>query len=292
MDPFESKPFKWCDALARTPLDAGLHLRFAQHAAQTGRPFLAYAQLRTAEWLGADPGFIAEYLEPWRGALPELTRMNHNQYFRFRTLADAIAVRSEVGSGSVLDVGGGQGELAAFLPDRAYCLAEPTVNGISGIDLPFGEGAFDWVVACHVLEHIPPPDRDVFLDQLLSKSRRGVVLLNPFETDNNHADELHDLVIEVTGAQWAVEHRACGLPRVSDLTDYADRRGVSIHVTPNGNAAASLASVFVDHFSQAAGQMADAEKVNHFLNTRYTPFLDSDKFPNAYVVVLSPVTGC
>jgi 2-polyprenyl-3-methyl-5-hydroxy-6-metoxy-1,4-benzoquinol methylase len=55
----------------------------------------------------------------------------------------------------VLDVGGGHGQLASFLPEASYCLAEPSVNGISGADLPFADRSFDYVVSCHVLEQIP-----------------------------------------------------------------------------------------------------------------------------------------
>ena len=60
--------------------------------------------------------------------------------------------------------------LASFIPDASYCLVDPSTNGISGVNLPFSNGTFDYVVSCHVLEHIPSGDRNTFLDQLLLKS--------------------------------------------------------------------------------------------------------------------------
>ena len=62
--------------------------------------------------------------------------MNHNRYFRFETLSRKVQELAGGETVSVLDVGGGDGELAQFLPQVGYFLAEPGVNGISGESLP------------------------------------------------------------------------------------------------------------------------------------------------------------
>jgi hypothetical protein len=85
---------------------------------------------------------------------------------------------------SLLDVGGGEGVLSLFLPQVQYVLVEPTINGISGTELPFEDKSFDIVVSCHVLEHVPPTERFQFLGQLCTKARRHVLLLNPFSEPN------------------------------------------------------------------------------------------------------------
>lgn len=274
-------------AVSAEPLDAALHLRYAQAAFANNHHFLAFAELKTAAHLGADAESIDPYRRTFRDALPELTAISHNQYFRFRALADAVSAKGDPAGLSILDVGGGQGQLAAFLPDTDYCLAEPGVNGISGIDLPFAEHTFDYVVSCHVLEHIPVPDRDRFLDQLLSASRRGVILLNPFHIEGTHVTERIQLVIDITGADWAREHLECSLPRVEDIQRYADERGLDISIAPNGTLTTSMAFVFVDHFASKSGLRDEWRQINRFFNEHFGPILDSPDYPNSYLIHLS-----
>lgn len=154
----------FAEKLAKDPLNAGFHLQYAISAAKFGRVYLALAELKTAEYLGADAAQIKKYSPIFKAALPDAVAMNHNQYFRFMSLAVAVRARKHNTALSVLDVGGGGGQLAAFLPDASYCLAEPAVNGISGTDLPFPYNAFDYVVSCHVLEHVSVDQRHQFLD--------------------------------------------------------------------------------------------------------------------------------
>lgn len=274
------------EKIAEDPLNANLHLRYAVHASKRGRPYLAYAELKTAEYLGAGREQVAKHAAAFRNALPDLKYMNHNQYFRFISLSSEILTRRGKAELSVLDVGGGQGELASFIPDVSYCLAEPTVNGISGTNLPFPDHSFDYVVSCHVLEHIPCDERETFLDQLLSKSRRGVILLNPFHVDGIHVEERLRLFIEITGAQWAQEHLDFILPRVDDIKDYAVSRGLQFFAKPYGTMTTTTAFVFIDYFAAKSGFYDDWQKVNAFFNQKYTEILNSAEYPTAYLIYL------
>jgi hypothetical protein len=183
------------DTIARDPLNATLHLKYAIEASKKGMAYLAYAELRTAEYLDADLKEVQKLMHAFRAALPNPEYMNHNQWFRLFSLSSEISRRANKSKLSILDVGAGQGELASFIPEGAYCLAEPGINGISGTDLPFPDRSFDYVVSCHVLEHIPAANRKIFLDQLLSKSKQGVILLNPFYVEGIHADDRLKLII-------------------------------------------------------------------------------------------------
>lgn len=220
--------------------------------------------------------------------MPNLNYMNHNQYYRFTSLADELRERSGKTSISILDVGGGQGQLASFLPDSfTYCLAEPSVNGISGTSLPFPDRGFDYVVSCHVLEHIPVDERREFLDQLLFKSRHGVLLLNPFHVEGSHVFERLKLIFEVTGAEWAKEHLDCTLPKIEEIYDYATERGLNFSRKPNGTLTTSMAFVFMDYFfGIGKGHSEEWRKINVFFNQKYADILDSDKYPTAYLIYL------
>lgn len=274
------------EALARDPLNASLHLQLAIDASKAGWGYLAYAELKTAQYLGADRRTVEGLLAAFRQALPDSIGMNHNQYFRFITLSSEIIHRAGRTDLSILDVGGGDGRLASFIPDASYCLAEPSINGISGTDLPFPDRSFDYVVSCHVLEHIPADKRTLFLDQLLSKSRRGIILLNPFHVEGTHVDERLKLVIEITGAQWAREHLDCTLPNVDEVRRYASDRGLEIDVKPNGTLTTTMAFVFLDYFASKSGRDEDWRKVNTFFNEKYIGILDSPQYPNAYLIYL------
>jgi hypothetical protein len=273
--------------ISRDPLNAELHLKYALEAISHRNLYLGYAELKTATYLGIEVPQVEKLIHEIRTAFSRQTEMNHNQYFRFYSLAREIQTRSSDPSVSVLDVGGGNGELAMFLPpEMGYCLAEPRVNGISGTHLPFSAGSFDYVVACHVLEHVPVPERTLFLDQLVSRARKGVILLNPFEIEGTYTSERLKLVIEITNADWAKEHLVATLPRLEDVKQYAQEKKLNIDVKPNGTGALTLAFVFLDYFASHTQFQEEWRKVNRFFNEKYVSILDSEQFPNAYLIYL------
>jgi SAM-dependent methyltransferase len=216
--------------------------------------------------------------------LAPLTRLEHNQYHRYDTLAREVSREHDASRVSVLDIGGGKGYLAQFLPQVDYCLAEPDVNGISGVDMPFEKGSFDYVVSCHVLEHVPPGERVQFLDRLCATARRSVILLNPFHVDGTSVTERLRLLLRVTGAAWAKEHLECGLPYLDDVEKFAQRRGISYGIRPNGSITTSTAMVLLEHFAKRSLRIAEFEQVCEFFNTELLDLSTSEQFPNAYLV--------
>lgn len=306
------------------PLQANDHTRLGDWYAEAGRLTEAQAQYRTALSLGAEkPGLLLRLAQACLGlGRPELAMqwcarlasdspqfmpaertqlesaaalaqpvslqtLDHNRYARMRTLATTL---SEHGEGvSVLDIGGGDGLLALFLPDVNYVLAEPETNGISAQGLPFEPASFDVVLSCHVLEHIPAPDRDDFLATLCRLARREVILLNPFRPKNTAAtkgDDWLELVWNLTHAPWAKEHLDCGFPAVADVERFAATHGYGFRSEPNGTCAISNLHVLLSHYAHLARREADLNTINRLLNGLDPDSLDSVTTPTAWLVRL------
>src|SRR5262249_966202 len=153
-------------------------------------------------------------------------------------------------------------QLAPFLPGSRYFLADPASNGLTATGLPPTFGPFDYVVSCHVLEHIEPEARGAFLDALISRMQTAVVLLNPFHLEGTSEEERLQLVIDLTGAPWAREHLQCTLPDVDDVQAYAKVHGLRCSIQPVGAMTTALAYVFVEHFAKRAGAADELNRIN------------------------------
>jgi hypothetical protein len=197
----------------------------------------------------------------------DLLALPFDQYQRYTAAAQIAAqVRAHLGQASlhVLDVGGffrtrqDQGilPLSHFLPeDRVVAvdlIAESLPNYVlaSGLSLSFGDKAFDLVVSCDTLEHVPSASRCAFVDELLRVTDRYLVLIAPFDGSLTRQAEqyLHQyLTVQGIHNQQLQEHLAYGLPSADSLRISLKERGLVAVDLPDGYLPYWLTMMLIKH---------------------------------------------
>lgn len=175
----------------------------------------------------------------------DLLALPFDQYQRYTAVVQvAEQVRGHLARPEleILDVGGffrtrfGEAltPLTWFLPrDRVLVadrVTEPLPHYViaDGRSLPFGDQAFDLVVSCDTLEHVPPANRPAFVDELLRVSRHYAVVIAPFD---DPAVRLAERIVweYLTGQgldqPQLEEHLQLGLPDAGALRAYLAGRG-------------------------------------------------------------------
>jgi hypothetical protein len=285
---FSNKLLDCKNHLIKNPLNPELHYKLGKISSIAGDKVMAYAQFKTAVSLGY---YQKECCDDWhllRKNFVELSSIEHNQFFRMKTIADEIKKKYIKDQPiSIMDVGGGNGLLAQFLPKNAeYCLVEPTVNGLDSNVLPIPKRNFSVVAACHVFEHVPLSERNNFLDNLCEQADDRVILVNPFEIDKGIEKKRLELFWEITEARWAKEHIECSLPTLRSIKEFAKTRNKSISITPSGTSALSSAMVFVEYFGKKALRFKDFERITRFFNLLPEDSITNEKWPNEHIVTL------
>jgi hypothetical protein len=138
-------------------------------------------------------------------------------------------------AGSIIDIGG-EGRLGIFT--RQARVTTVNVAGGSGVDhvlnpgtLPFANDSFDAAVSIDTLEHIPKPDRERFLSEMLRVSRKCIIACAPLGTGQHSEYEQQLLAsgrIHGQDAAYLREHIANGLPRPDEITSWASRYGAEL----------------------------------------------------------------
>lgn len=163
---------------------------------------------------------------------------------RYRAVARILA-REFSGEPRVLDVGSGPAGLAPYVAHQVIGVdtdfrraVHPRLTPVraSATRLPFVDRAFDAVVSCDALEHVPPSARPGFVRELCRVSQDLVVLVVPEGEASEQQDRRLDTRFErVHGHRYPflVEHVDHGLPRQGEMTamlrDVAPQAELRVH---------------------------------------------------------------
>lgn len=194
--------------------------------------------------------------------------MPFDRYQRYRMVADVIE-RLREGSGPlrILDVGGEEDDLSAFLPG----------DTVTVLDLPAAEGAFedeafDYAVSVHAYGRVEPEGRERHLSVLRRTATRGVLLASPFDSAavrgaRRVAGEFHRAVRPAEDAPSS-EPAAEGLPELEDVRRFFEEQGDAVSVLPNGYLPHWLAmTCLASHGPELDAEMGEVfREVNAFYN--------------------------
>lgn len=168
--------------------------------------------------------------------------------------------------------------LARFLPsDRiiATDLADsvlPNYLRSSGTALPFRAKAFEVVVTCDTLEHVPAPNRPAFVDELLRVASHCVVLTAPFFGEQARRAErilLQYLAANARDHRQLEEHFEQGLPSTDDLHLRLAENGVSSIEFADGYLPNWLALIMMQLAPQSSPALL--ARLNRFYNRHFSP---------------------
>jgi hypothetical protein len=159
--------------------------------------------------------------------------------------------------------------------DQPPCALSGYVQG-DGRSLTFDNGAFDVVISCDTLEHVPAPDRPAFLHELRRVAQHGVLLAAPFASAEVVAAEA--LLFNYIKAELGVEqiqlqeHAEYGLPELTTTCALLDEHSLPYRVYPSGYIHAWLFMMVAKHYLFARTGFDRQHDLHEQVDAYYTRF--------------------
>lgn len=179
-----------------------------------------------------------------------VANMIFDQYSRYKACSDLLRQTDFVAGNSVLDIGSGPECLfGQFMPDAAMTYVDPLIPGGSGQGHITGNvfaseldgQSFDCVSAVDVLEHVPPEQRQAFLERMSSLTKAALILGFP-TSDSSAALETDRAIDEQYRAifghdySWLEEHYRYGLPSLAETVEQLNQLGWHCQTVGHGHA--------------------------------------------------------
>jgi len=139
----------------------------------------------------------------------------------------------------LLDLGGYPGTFAKHYGDKFPNWEITTADTIKGEGenfvhltsdvLPFEDDAFDYVISSDVLEHVPPPNREIFLTEMVRVTKKRSIICFPYKNPLSEQIEkqLADAWKDLRGSEhpWLKEHLEYGLPDLIKVLEVINPSG-------------------------------------------------------------------
>jgi hypothetical protein len=211
--------------------------------------------------------------------MPANDDIGFDRYQRFQATAELIAGLAQGRSLSILDVGGLDNALAAFLPGHDLRpWGEKVLSSGGGLRLP--DRSQDVVVALDVLEHVPPAERRYFLAELARVCRLACLVGFPIKA----AAAAEAFVLDITGSAWLAEHREHGLPDPAEVEGILAELGLTFTRHANACLASWTAMMLLMHGVQ---DLSLRGRISQFFNRQYAP-LENREPAYRYIYVCRP----
>lgn len=191
-----------------------------------------------------------------------------DRFLRLHNTAQSVQQRVEK-SDCILDVGGFDGALALFLPDHQVDVIDPITTGGSGHSI--AADSYDVVVSIDALEHVPPDERESFLNQLANAARKHLFINFP----GRQTARAQQLIFDLTSNPLVKEHVLWNLPDMFEVTAWVENVGFLAENLQHTSLSQWISQYLLQSMAPDVAAKANRHLLEHHLEEQFgTPLYD------------------
>jgi len=146
-----------------------------------------------------------------------------DRFLRLYKTAEFVKTNIEK-SCNILDVGGFDGALAMFLTEYEVEVIDPVTTAGTGHSIT--ARSYDAVISIDALEHVPPDERQSFIEQSSNAAREHLFINFP----GQQTADAQQLVYDLTDNPLVKEHVLWRLPDRNQVKDWVEKAGFEVWI--------------------------------------------------------------